>query len=151
LDNSLDIRAELDAPRRSRASKDLRVASHQCAPNDIGADVVLFDDPRKVALKDSVDKSLASLFDLPLREGPERVYFGPSSERFGDSRKSQHIGRTGEDEPTRLPVFVDGELDRREELRSELDFVDHDVPRELRKEAAGVTVRELSDAEVVES
>ncbi len=86
---------------------------------------------------------LAGVGDLLLSERPERGLLHAANDGVGDVRQQQELRGPGQQEPSGLPVAVDGKLDTREDLRRALELVEHDWPHDgLQEErGAGLTAR----------
>ncbi len=85
-----------------------------------------------------VDETLEGSLDLPLRERPQVQDLDATRERLGDLRDDQDPRRTGQQEPPRPAVSVDGRFQGKEQLGCPLHLVENHVPPETRQEAGRI-------------
>jgi hypothetical protein len=76
--------------------------------------------------KHAVHEGLLAPFDFPLRKRPESQDLPAPCQRFRKVRQEQDIGGAGQQIASGSALSVHIHLERVEELRSALDFVQHD-------------------------
>ena len=72
-----------------------------------------------------INESVGVAVDLALGERPQLDDLHPARQRVGELAQCQYLRRSGEQEPAWLRVGVHRHFDGAEELRRQLNFVDH--------------------------
>ena len=106
-------------------------------------------DMRRLAGKGPLKEGRADGAHLCLRQRKQPDDAHATGEGIGNTRERHEVGGSGEQESSRTRVAVDSGLDRQDEPRSPLDFVD-DGPVEAAQEAHGVGRGGVEGSRIVE-
>jgi hypothetical protein len=139
LEESQEVGAEpCIAASRVGSAHDLRISSPDQPRKRLGAGGRRRGRGKRGGSKQSVHESFLASLDFSLGQRPQRQNLHPPGQRFGDLGQEQDVRGAGQQiaPGSALPVNLD--LQRREELGSALDLIEHDRTVERFDEAGGV-------------
>jgi hypothetical protein len=151
LHERLDVAAVPDSPAtRGAARQRGRVAAGRDALGEFLAQSAALPD-LEAAVEEQVDEArfVRSQFALRQRMQPQQAQ--ATRERVRERRQQQRVGRTGQEKAAWRPASIDRRLERREEHRRALHFVEHHALGQFRDEANGVGLRRSLRHVIVEA